>query len=194
MTRYEEYVNGKSKLRWILGCIMRLGTYLRYQNRVRIARKRGAQIGESVVIPMEFAKRACPNLVIGDCTSIQSSNIDLRNKVIIGSHVIIGGGNQIITTSHNIDSPDWEPKHYGIEIEDYVWISTNCLIMPSCRKIGRGAVIGGGSVVVSDVPPMAVMSGNPAKEIRKRKCVHSDLIVEGLLGGDFKTFKKLREK
>lgn len=173
---------------------MRLRTYLRYQNRVRLARKRGALIGESVVIPMELAKRACSNLSIGNYTSIQSSNIDLRNKVIIGSHVIIGGGNQIITTSHNIDSPDWEPKHYGIEIEDYVWISTNCLIMPSCRKIGRGAVIGAGSVVVRDVPPMAVMSGNPAQEIRKRKCVHSDLIVEGLLGGDFKTFKDSRTR
>ena len=47
---------------------------------------------------------------------------------------------------------------------------------------------------MSDVPPMAVMSGNRAKEIRKRKCIHSDLIVEGLLGGDFKTFKDRRRK
>lgn len=47
--------------------------------------------------------------------------------------------------------------------------------------------------MVSDVPAMAVMSGNPAKEIRKRKCVHSDLVVEGLLGGDFKTFKNSRQ-
>lgn len=92
MTRYEEYVNSKSKLRWVLGCIMRLRTYLRYQYRVNKARKRGALIGESVVIPMELAKRACSNLYIGNNTSIQSSNIDLRNKVIIGSHVIIGGG------------------------------------------------------------------------------------------------------
>lgn len=89
---------------------MRLRTYLRYQNRVRLARKRGALIGENVVMPMQLAKLACPNLSIGNCTSIQSSNIDLRNKVIIGSYVIIGGGNQIITTSHNIDSPDWEPQ------------------------------------------------------------------------------------
>lgn len=194
MTRYEEYVNSKSKLRWILGCIMRFRTYLKYQNRVRIARENGAQIGVSVVIPMKLAKIANTNLSIGNCTSIQSSNFDLRNAVHIGSQVIIGGGNQIITTSHNIDSPDWEPKHYGLEIDDYVWISTNCLIMPSCRKIGRGAVIGAGSVVVSDVPPMAVMSGNPAKEIRKRKCVHSNLVVEGLLGGDFKTYKDSRKK
>lgn len=193
MTRYEEYVNSKTKLRWLFGCLMRVRTYLRYQRRVKIARRKGAAIGENVVMPMQLAKMANLNLSIGDSTSIQSSMFDLRNPVHIGNHVIIGGGNQIITTSHNIDSPDWEPKHYGIEIEDYVWISTNCLIMPGCRRIGRGAVIGGGSVVVRDVPPMAVMSGNPAKEIRKRQCVHSDLVVEGLLGGDYKTYKEIRK-
>ena len=194
MTKYEEYVNSKSKVRWIMGCLMRLRTYLRYQRRVRIARRNGASIGENVVMPMRLAKIANTNLSIGNSTSIQSSNLDLRNHLHIGNQVIIGGGNQVITTSHNIDSPDWEPKNYGIEIEDYVWISTNCLILPSCRRIGRGAVIGAGSVVVSDVPPMAIMSGNPAREIRKRKCVHSDLIVEGLLGGDFKTYKNSRIK
>ena len=194
MTRYEEYVNSKSKIRWILGCIMRLRTYLKYQNRVRIARRNGADIGESVVMPLRLAKIANKNLTIGKSTSIQSVNLDLRSKISIGDHVIIGVGNQIITTSHDIDSPDWEPKHYGIEIEDYVWISSNCLILPSCRKIGRGAVIGAGSVVVRDVPPMAVMSGNPAQEIRKRKTIHSDLIVEGLLGGDFKTYKNSRTR
>ncbi len=194
MTKYEEYVNSKSRVRWIMGCLMRLRTYLRYQGRVRIARRNGASIGENVVMPKHLAKIANANLSIGNCTSIQSSNLDLRNRLSIGNQVIMGGGNQIITTSHNIDSPDWEPKNYGIEIEDYVWITTNCLILPSCRRIGRGAVIGAGSVVVSDVPAMAIMSGNPAKEIRKRKCVHSDLIVEGLLGGDFKTYKNSRTK
>lgn len=71
-----------------------------------------------------------------------------------------------------------------------MWISTNVLILPSCRRIGRGAVIAAGSVVVKDVEPMSVVSGNPAKEIRKRKCVHSNLIVEGQLGGDYITYKK----
>lgn len=37
---------------------------------------------------------------------------------------------------------------------------------------------------------MSVVSGNPAKEFKKRKYVHSDLIVESLLGGDYKIYKK----
>ena len=92
MTKYEEYVNSKSKVRWIMGCLMRLRTYLRYQRRVRIARRNGASIGENVVMPMRLAKIANTNLSIGNCTSIQSSNLDLRNHLHIGNQVIIGGG------------------------------------------------------------------------------------------------------
>ncbi len=60
--------------------------------------------------------------------------------------------------------------------------------MPSCRKIGRGSVCGGGSVVVNNVNEMSVVSGNPAEHIKNRKQVHSNLIVESLLGGDFKKY------
>ena len=41
---------------------------------------------------------------------------------------------------------------------------------------------------------MSVVSGNPAKEFKKRICVHSDLIVESLLGGDYKIYKATRKK
>ena len=37
---------------------------------------------------------------------------------------------------------------------------------------------------------MTVVSGNPAREFKKRKCVHSDLVVESLLGGDYNIYKK----
>lgn len=40
---------------------------------------------------------------------------------------------------------------------------------------------------------MAVLGGNPAKEIRKRQCVHSDLVVESLLGGDYYVYKQTRK-
>lgn len=193
MTKYEEYVNSKSRIRWMLGCLMRYKTYLKYQRRVRIARKGGAIIGENVVMPMSLAKKATSNLTIGNNVSIQENEFRLRSKITIGNNVIIGNNNTLLTTSHNIDSPDWEEKNYGLEIEDYVWISTNCTILPTCRKIGRGAVIGAGSVVVKDVEPMSVMSGNPARELHKRKCVHSDLVVEGLLGGDFLKYKNSRK-
>lgn len=166
----------------------------KYARARRIARKRGATIGEGVIMPISLAKRANSNLTIGNHSSIQTNKIDIRSSVTIGSHVIIGAGTEIITTSHNIDSPDWTLKNYGITIEDYVWIPTNVLILPSCRNISYGSVIGSGSVVVKNTDPMSVVGGNPAKELRKRKCVHSNLIVESLLGGDYDIYKKTRKK
>jgi acetyltransferase-like isoleucine patch superfamily enzyme len=53
-------------------------------------------------------------------------------------------------------------------IEDDVWIGHNVVILPTCRRIGRGAVIGAGSIVTRDVEPYAVMAGNPARKLRYR--------------------------
>lgn len=47
-------------------------------------------------------------------------------------------------------------------IEDGVWIGMRSVIMPGV-KIGEGAVIGVNSVVTKNVPPYAVVGGNPAK-------------------------------
>ncbi len=61
-------------------------------------------------MPLSLAKKANKNLTIGSHTSIQTDKIDTRSPVSIGSHVIIGQGTEIITTSHDINSVDWEHK------------------------------------------------------------------------------------
>lgn len=194
MTKYEEDVQSRTTLHYLLGLVARWKQHFKYDRAVRIARRRGAKIGEGVIMPLSLARKANANLTIGNHVSIQTDEIDLRSPVAIGSHVIIGEGTKIITTSHNIDSPEWEHKYYGIVIDDYAWIPTDVLVLPSCRHIGYGAVIGSGSVVVKDVEPMSVVSGNIAKEFKKRKCVHSDLVVESLLGGDYRMYKEARKK
>lgn len=187
-TIYEKSVQDRSKIHYYLGLIIRWKQNFKYIYARKIARKHGASIGEGVIMPISLARKANKNLTIGSHTSIQTEKIDLRSPVSIGSHVIIGKGTEIITTSHNIDSPDWEVKNYGIIIEDYVWLPTNILVLPSCRKIGYGAVAGSGSVIVKNIDSMSVVSGNPAKEFKKRKEVHKKLIVESLLGGDFRIY------
>jgi len=49
-----------------------------------------------------------------------------------------------------------------------VWIGHNAILLPSVERIGDGAVIGAGSVVHSNVPPYAVVTGNPARVVRFR--------------------------
>tara|TARA_B110000902_G_C14064326_1_gene496790 strand:+ start:156 stop:752 length:597 start_codon:yes stop_codon:yes gene_type:complete len=191
---YVKSIQGRTKVKYLLGIFGRLKRHYFFKRNVSIARKKGATIGESVSLPYELAKKANKNLKVGNNTSIQSSNFDLRAPIHIGSNVIIGSDVEIISCSHHIDSPDWEFKAYGIEIENYAWLATRCFILPSCRKIEEGAVIAAGAVLFSNVGAMDVMTGNPASFLKKRKAVHYNLCVEGLLGNDLLAYKKARKR
>lgn len=191
-TPFELEVRARSRLRFFLGAVSRLRSWFRIQVKLHKMRKAGATIGSHIGIARNVMPPASPLLWVGDHVSIQTNQIDVRAPLEIGSYVIIGDSASIITCSHDIDAPGWTFKSYGLVIEDYVWIATRAMILPSCRRIGRGAVIGAGSVVVKDVPSMAVVSGNPARIIRYRKVVHSDLNVESLLGGGLESYLKAR--
>lgn len=56
----------------------------------------------------------------------------------------------------------------ALEIGNDVWIGDHVLIMPGCKSIGNGSVLGGGSVVTHDVEPYAIVAGSPARCIRRR--------------------------
>ena len=63
-----------------------------------------------------------------------------------------------------------EKKHYLCEIGNDVWIGTGALLVCSKKalKIGDGAIIAAGSVVIDDVPPYALVAGCPAKVVKYR--------------------------
>lgn len=189
--KYIDNIKNRSFLRFLLGLIPRIRSRVKYSYFVWIARRRGATIGTSVTLPYELAKKANSNLTIGNHCSIQTALIDLRSKVEIGNNVIIGAGVEIITTSHFVDSLDYEHKYYGIKVEDYVWIATRSFILPSCRIIGKGAICAAGSVVFKNIDDMSIVTGNPSVHLRFRKNVHSNLVVESLLGNDIKSYCKI---
>ena len=117
---------------------------------------------------------------IGADTIVQSSNLDGRGKLQIGSHCIIDQ-TTIITAQHNIDSLEYETVYAPVIIEDYVITYQKSIILPGCN-IGYGAIIAAGSVVTRDVPKMGVVAGNPAKLIRYRKQVHSECDLQAMAG------------
>ena len=55
-----------------------------------------------------------------------------------------------------------------LDIGNDVWIGENVLILPSCHKIGNGAIIAAGSVLTKDVPSYEIWGGGAAHFIKKR--------------------------
>jgi len=64
-----------------------------------------------------------------------------------------------------------------IIVDDEVWIGDKALILSGVH-IGKGAIVAAGSVVVKDVPPYAIVGGNPAKVIKYR---FSDAIISKII-------------
>jgi len=65
-----------------------------------------------------------------------------------------------------------------MEIGDDVWIGCNATLLRGV-SIGDGAVVGANSLVKDDVPPYAIVAGNPASIIKYR---FSNRIINELIG------------
>lgn len=112
-------------------------------------------------------------MVIGDRTFIgQQCFLHSAGGIVIGKSVGIGPGVRVLTSKHAeagrgvpiLDSP---VELGQVVIEDDADIGIGAILLPGVR-VGRGAQIGAGAVVASDVPPYAVAAGVPARVLRER--------------------------
>jgi acetyltransferase-like isoleucine patch superfamily enzyme len=115
-------------------------------------------------------------------------------KVIVGNHCsfngmkVLGGGEvhfgdyfhsgvecMIITQNHNYEGEmipyDDTYVYKNVTIGECVWFG-NRVIVTGNVTIGEGAIIAAGSVVCKDIPPLAIVGGNPAKVIKYRDKDH----------------------
>jgi acetyltransferase-like isoleucine patch superfamily enzyme len=100
--------------------------------------------------------------------------IDYSGGVKIGHAVAISSGAKIFTHNHDINGKfkDWQKNgitYSSLEVEDYVWVGSNALIMPSVKKLGEGSIVGSGAIVTKDTEAYGIYVGNPAKKIATRK-------------------------
>jgi len=117
----------------------------------------------------------------------------VRERLVIGKFVQIARGSYFITSSANHPMEGFttypfrifKPETFGykdLPVKDTVvghdvWIGQNAAIMPGVH-IGSGAIVAAASVVTREVPPYAVVGGNPAGIIRMR---YGDDVIAQLL-------------
>jgi len=130
--------------------------------------KAGAIICETSEIGVVKADGNKCNLTIGAHSFLGRVELALHDQITLGNNVCINDGVKLLSGSHNINDPSWKLIKKPIIIDDYVWVATNAIILPGVT-IGKGAVIGAGAVVSKDVEPFAVMIGNPAKSLLKKR-------------------------
>lgn len=105
-----------------------------------------------------------------------------RGKVIIDENAIIGNHVCILTSNHNYENATMLPYDaYGedkdVHICQNVWIASFVFILPGVT-VGEGAVIAGGSIVTKNVPPLAIVGGNPARIIKYRDAEHYEMLKQ----------------
>ncbi len=138
--------------------------------------KAHANIGEHTNIHPTVILREPHNIIIGNNCYFNHNTIlnggRGKAKLRIGNYVQTGPNVAFYVSNHNYNSRMAPIKMQGyteqdIVVEDDVWIGANSVITSGVH-IGRGAIIGAGSVVTKDIQPYTIAAGTPAKPIKIR--------------------------
>lgn len=93
---------------------------------------------------------------------ICGDKIEIMSDVGIGRDVLIRDTNG---NSHFINTTGYKPSR-PVTIGEKVWLCESCMIMPGV-SIGRGAIVGAGSMVTKSIPNHALVSGVPATVVQQ---------------------------
>jgi maltose O-acetyltransferase len=126
-------------------------------------------VGKNVNIMMGV-RFLSKNITIGDNSVINyGCLIDSRgSRLEIGKNVDIAPYVHIWTLEHDPESESHDVRAGCVLIEDNAWICTRVTILPGVR-IGKGAVVAAGSLVINNVNDHELVAGVPAKFIKKLK-------------------------
>jgi len=123
--------------------------------------------------PVIIATRSShASIRIGNGVGVTGGTICAEESIEIGNRVLIGANCILVDTDfHPVDllarrATPQQGQVAPIVIEDDVFIGMNSMILKGVH-VGKGSVIGAGSVVTDDIPSGVVCVGNPARIVRE---------------------------
>lgn len=117
----------------------------------------GCEIGAECMVGSNVEIQS--NATVGDRSRVQSHSF-VCSRVDIGTDVFVGHGVMFINDTR---PPSPEQEWESTTIRDGASIGSNATLLPV--KVGANAMVGAGAVVTEDVPPNAVVAGNPAEVV-----------------------------
>ncbi len=153
----------------------KIGTNVVIENGVLVFHPENIVLGDDIYIGHNAILKGYykNQMVIGTGTWIgQQCFIHSAGGVVIGNNVGIGPSVKIITSYHQEEGRSKPILHSKVafapvDIQDNVDIGVGAIVLPGVT-IGKGAQIGAGAVVTSDVAAYAIVVGVPAKTLRFR--------------------------
>jgi acetyltransferase-like isoleucine patch superfamily enzyme len=122
---------------------------------------------------------------VGAYTVLNGTYLVCHDRIKIGEHCLIAWGSVLTDTWAGIGeapvearrgvlraaavdearrlSPVVQPR--PVTLEDNVWVGFDAVILPGVT-LGRGSIVGCKTVIGEDVPPYAIMAGDPARVVR----------------------------
>ncbi|WP_092009470.1 acyltransferase [Marinobacter daqiaonensis] len=103
------------------------------------------------------------DVIIGDRVTVKSG-VQLWNGTRLSDDVFVGP-NVTFTNDSYPRSKAYPDEFLGITVQSRASIGANATVLPGIC-IGEGAMVGAGAVVTKDIPPRALVIGNPARILR----------------------------
>ncbi len=162
---WEEYVETKIrryKHQQLKSKLKFCGSGLRFKRNVRIEHPQNVSLGNKVYIGQDVM-------------------LDGRGGITIGENTTIGFNVVILSANHDYESNDL-PYEYNVYIHKpvvigcNVWIGGNVLIIPGV-SIGDGAIVAAGTVVTTNVEPLAIVGNQPMRTIKYRNQEHYEKLA-----------------
>lgn len=152
--------------------VREVGTGCRFYPGVRLHAPGAVHLGDHVVFREDVvtsADAAGGVLALAEKVQINRAvHLDMTGDLKIGARSLISEQAVIYTHDHGHDprsAPLAMPKVIGSD----VWIGMRAVVLPGCQSIGDGAIIAAGAIVTRNVPPGAIVGGNPARILHRKQ-------------------------